>query len=307
MKGKIIYSLTNRGLFSELTNLALAKVYADFHNKELLVNTTNWNAKIKNGWEDYFKKTVTCINNICSAQLKIYTKEKPWLGKIYYKPSEFFSFYFYFYLNAIYKIIHNNTELTKDVFPKMRSQIFLKVELEGQIFSFISSAFKSMYKYNDKVGLFIKNEKQNLCLPNDYIGIHIRRGDKIISKEMNEIRINKYIDEIINRKNISSNVFIATDDTSVLEQIQSILLTNGITTYYNKTNIQQGFDETTFNQKNEDTRYSETLNMMLDMDILCHSTFFIGTYTSNVSRVVPFYIGLDNCISLDKEWDILNS
>ena len=44
-KKRIVYSLTGRGLFSELSNLALALVYADYNQEELTVNTRNWNAR----------------------------------------------------------------------------------------------------------------------------------------------------------------------------------------------------------------------------------------------------------------------
>ena len=44
--------------------------------------------------------------------------------------------------------------------------------------------------------------------------------------------------------------------------------------------------------------------MLLDMDILIHSSFFIGTYTSNVSRIVPLYVGFEKSLSLDDEWKL---
>ena len=48
-KKRIVYSLTGRGLFSELSNLALALVYADYNQEELTVNTRNWNARVEKG------------------------------------------------------------------------------------------------------------------------------------------------------------------------------------------------------------------------------------------------------------------
>ena len=51
-KKRIVYSLTGRGLFSELSNLALALVYADYNQEELTVNTRNWNARVEKGWSD---------------------------------------------------------------------------------------------------------------------------------------------------------------------------------------------------------------------------------------------------------------
>ena len=94
-KNRIIYSLYTRGMYSELFNLCLAIVYANHNQKKLKVNTWLWNSRIKKGWEDYFEPTLACSNNPFSAQDKVYTNEKPWFGKIYYKPKEFFSFYSY--------------------------------------------------------------------------------------------------------------------------------------------------------------------------------------------------------------------
>lgn len=307
VKRKIIYSLTDRGLFSELLNLALAKVYADYCEKKIIVNTRHWNVRVKFGLADYFISNLECTNNIMSSQQKIYTLEKPWFGKIYYKPLEFFTFYFFYFLNKIYCIFHSKTELSKEIFPQMRSMYFLETVLEGKSFDIVAATFKKIFIYNEYTEQYIRNEIAKLNLPKDYIGVHIRRGDKIISKEMNNINLDIYIREIINRKSISSEVYVATDDVAIISLLRDRLFSEGIHVFFNETNAQNGFDETSFNLSDKKYKHFQTLNMLLDFDVLIHSRFFIGTYTSNVSRVIPFYLGLDKCCSLDKEWNILNS
>ena len=88
-KNRIIYSLSTRGLYSELFNLSLAIVYANHCQKHLKLNTWLWNSRIKKGWEDYFDATLDYSNNPFSAQDKVYTNEKPWIGKIYYNSFHF--------------------------------------------------------------------------------------------------------------------------------------------------------------------------------------------------------------------------
>ena len=56
-------------------------------------------------------------------------------------------------------------------------------------------------------------------LPIDYIAVHIRRGDKIVSREMKELGLSLYIDAVKGKKHISRNVFIATDDGSVTDKL----------------------------------------------------------------------------------------
>lgn len=306
-KNRIIYSLSTRGLYSELFNLCLAIVYANHNQKYLKLNTWLWNSRIKKGWEDYFEPTLDCSNNPFSAQDKVYTNEKPWFGKIYYKPKEFFSFYYRLILNYIYHILHPNHLLTKDIFKVMRSKEFIHVILGENAFSLMASTFKQLYVLNNHTKNHLKQRIDGLRLPNDYIGVHIRRGDKITSKEMQEIRLDKYINAIITHKDICSNVYIATDDISIINIIKEKLLSYGFNIFHNSQNKSTGFIEADFNRTSKQTRQEETLNVLLDMEVLIHSNFFIGTYTSNLSRVVPFFLGLDKCISLDNDWNIINS
>ena len=83
-KKRIVYSLTGRGLFSELSNLALALVYADYNQEELTVNTRNWNARVEKGWSDYFESVLPNCNGVMCSQYIVYKKGKPWWGNIYY-------------------------------------------------------------------------------------------------------------------------------------------------------------------------------------------------------------------------------
>lgn len=306
-KNKIIYSLSTRGLYSELFNLCLAMVYAKEKHLELQLNTWLWNGRIKKGWHDYFRPTLPCTNNPLSAQDKVYTKERPWIGKIYYKPKEFFCYYYRLILNTFYHILHPCHLLTKDIFEDMRSEEFIHNTLGKGAFNSMASTFKQIYILNDNSQKCINQRMEELDLPDCYIGVHIRRGDKITSREMEEIHIAKYVNDILEHKTISNNIYIATDDISVIGELSQQLLPHDINIFYNNLNQSQGFNEAAFNCFSRQARYEEMLNVLLDMEVLIHSEYFIGTYTSNLSRVVPFYLGLDKCTSLDNDWNIINS
>ena len=305
-KTTIIYSLSTRGLYSELFNLCIAIVYAHHYKLSLKLNTWTWNSRLKDGWNDYFEPRLACNNNPFSAQDKVYTNERPWLGKIYYKPNEFFSFYYRLLLNKIYRIFHPRHLLTKDIFANMRSDKFIHDILKEDAFLLMSDSFKQFYKLNKETKRYIEKKKEIIKLPKDYIGVHIRRGDKITSEEMKEIHFDKYINAIIEKKDVS-NVYIATDDVSTINNLKPKLNALGFNVFYNSSSQSQGFDETTYNQSSKEAKQEEMINVLLDMEMLTHSKFFIGTYTSNLSRVVPFFLGLDRCKSLDNDWNIINS
>ena len=301
----IIYSLTHRGLYSELVNLALAKVYADKYNYRLLVNSRNWNSKIDNGLSDWFIPYFEETHSILTYQEKIYNNEKPWIGKIYYNPSAFWGYWRERLYNKIFKFFNPTALLSKESFQRMHSGDFLSQYSEGELLNAVSNSFKKFYKYNALTQNSISEKKQYINIPDNYISIHIRRGDKIVTGEMEDINLNIYVDAIRKYRYISNNIYIATDDVTVISYISKKLSDIDIKIYYNKENKLKGFDEKTYNLKSDSVRRDEVLNMLFDMDMMINSSFFIGTFSSNVGCVVAMYLGLDKCHSIDVSWKIV--
>ena len=301
----IIYSLTHRGLYSELVNLALAKVYADKYNYRLLVNSRNWNSKIDNGLSDWFIPYFEETHSILTYQEKIYNNEKPWIGKIYYNPSAFWGYWRERLYNKIYKIFNPTALLSKESFQRMHSGDFLSQYSEGELLNAVSNSFKKFYNYNALTQNNISEKKQYINIPDNYISVHIRRGDKIVTGEMEDINLNIYVDAIRKYSYISNNIYIATDDVTVISYISKKLSDIDIKIYYNKENKLKGFDEKTYNLKSDSVRRDEVLNMLFDMDMMINSSFFIGTFSSNVGCVVAMYLGLDKCHSIDVSWKIV--
>lgn len=302
---KIIYSLTHRGLYSELVNLALAKVYADKYNYRLLVNSRNWNSKIDNGLSDWFIPYFEETHSILTYQEKIYNNEKPWIGKIYYNPSAFWGYWRERLYNKIFKFFNPTALLSKESFQRMHSGDFLSQYSEGELLNAVSNSFKKFYNYNALTQNSISEKKQYINIPDNYISIHIRRGDKIVTGEMEDINLNIYVDAIRKYSYISNNIYIATDDVTVISYISKKLSDIDIKIYYNKENKLKGFDEKTYNLKSDSVRRDEVLNMLFDMDMMINSSFFIGTFSSNVGCVVAMYLGLDKCHSIDVSWKIV--
>ena len=302
---KIIYSLTHRGLYSELVNLALAKVYADKYNYRLLVNSRNWNSKIDNGLSDWFIPYFEETHSILTYQEKIYNNEKPWIGKIYYNPSAFWGYWRERLYNKIFKFFNPTALLSKESFQRMHSGDFLSQYSEGELLNAVSNSFKKFYNYNVLTQNNISEKKQYINIPDNYISVHIRRGDKIVTGEMEDINLNIYVDAIRKYSYISNNIYIATDDVTVISYISKKLSDTDIKIYYNKENKLKGFDEKTYNLKSDSVRRDEVLNMLFDMDMMINSSFFIGTFSSNVGCVVAMYLGLDKCHSIDVSWKIV--
>lgn len=114
---RIVYSLTGRGLFSELSNLALALVYADYNQEELTVNTRNWNARVEKGWSDYFESVLPNCNGVMCSQYIVY-KRGNLGGEISIIIRPLFPVLYFYIMNRIYLLFHPETELGNEVFLK---------------------------------------------------------------------------------------------------------------------------------------------------------------------------------------------
>ena len=87
---------------------------------------------------------------------------------------------------------------------------------------------------------------------------------------------------------------------SILSYFQARLSNKQVQLYYNKFSHQTGFDEKTFNAKSVEDVREDMLNMLFDMEMLTHASCFIGTYSSNIGRIVPLYLGFERCHSVDE-------
>ena len=301
---QIMYCLTGRGLYSELSNLALAHCYARLNGYRLVVNTRRWNARLQHGLTDYFQPFFPENQSLWTAQDKIFTLERPWVGKVYYNPQEFWRYWSQTTLNHLYGLFHHGTLLSKEVYHRMTSPTFLSPFSREALARELSASFRSFYRYNDEVAEAIRERRHAVGLEGPYMAVHVRRGDKITSGEMQDLALDTYVCHILAHLDVSRHIYIATDDVSILSYFQARLSDKQVQLYYNTFSHQKGFDEKTFNAKSVEDVREDMLNMLFDMDMLIHASCFIGTYSSNIGRIVPLYLGFERCHSVDETWDM---
>ncbi len=291
----VIYSLTDRGLFSELSNMLAAVVYSKQHKRKFVLNTYNWKARVDKGWTDYFENTIESENSILTSQSSMLTTS-------WKRPFFSFKIIFFNILNRI-ALIKYDICFTSNVFRHL--SIIKDGEFMCDYRGQIANCAKELIRLNPKSKQYIESLKKSINLPIDYIGVHIRRGDKITTHEMESISLEKYLSAIKDAKEISKNVFIATDDTSIIDYIKLELAKENIKVYSNNILCENGYNQKRFNRADKIYRYNITMNTLADAFILCDSKYFIGTYSSNLSRFVALKKGFEKCKSLDvQEWYI---
>lgn len=116
--------------------------------------------------------------------------------------------------------------LTQDVFGKCRDKlryrkrhVIPELGFRGSTQEICSMLVCLTWKYNDSTNKRIKEILKTLSLPDKYVSIHVRRGDKIV--ESPYYSLERYFEKLGTK---NKNLFVATDDYTVIEDIKRNIL-----------------------------------------------------------------------------------
>lgn len=270
-KKLFIYKITNRGLFSELNNLLIAKIYAERNHYDFKIEIST-RAGIEG--DLYFSENIDTYFKIDEIQKykngakykKVITSEG--FGQWIKDDPGWLTF------RMIRKYKHSFTEIKKiaDSMP------------------FSENALKDINKNIRK-----------LKLPRDYYFFHIRRGDKLIS-EAKFIPVERFFEKIED----PIDIYIATDDYKVITEAYDYLSSSKIENIKIYHLIQPnilGHCTDLMNNNNIKFTYDQVIQLLTEVEISRHAVKTICTFSSNIGR----YLKLVNdnpksVISLDSGW-----
>ena len=142
----------------------------------------------------------------------------------------------------------------------------------------------------------------------DYIGVHVRRGDKSISEAKNVPVMNyiQKIEETFPAKK-GHTVFVTSDDSSVLDEFPrlrptwmfaSIIKNNSYTLNYT------GHVQFRFNNLPAKEKLHQTRALLCEIQMLINAEYVFCTMSSNICRLVQILRHQDpsTVFSLDREW-----
>lgn len=304
-KKKLIFHLGNSGagFYSEYNSMIYAMVYCYYYKiqfriyskRTILFNYEGYSKIFKifhrentNFFHRYFNKRFSDYhsNERC---LSIKLKEKSLLlGEL------------------LYKLI-TGRYLTQDIFRTSRSKSFvgkdfdfptlgLKGDFREIAFGFVSS----FYKFNEEYENKIENLTEQLELPQDYIAMHIRGGDKIIEHDL--YGEDEYI-QIAERESNLKVAYVLTDDYSIYE---SLTKRYPLWRFYTlASNTETGYDNSKFQSSEFAAVDKQMLNLYASVEIIRKSKLFIGTCSSNVGTFVGMAMPEDRVRYIDTDkWHI---
>lgn len=148
-----------------------------------------------------------------------------------------------------------------------------------------SNLMKTLWSYNDQTRDEVKRHRSLLNLPEKYIGVHLRGGDKHAASVYAPLG---RIQRMVSSQALSClPIYVATDDFSCFRKLQELLPSRQVVTLARPK--RQGYHNSEFQQKARQERRDATTLLFAELEALWNSYHFIGSQTTNISHLVGIY------------------
>lgn len=282
-KKKCVFSVGHSaGFFSEINNMIFAMVYCLENKIKFMPYFKEANFSNEKGWQEFFEPFCEEFEYKIKRSFNYRTDKPSWK-----KP-------FVNLKAALFKARHGIDYLTYDLWPYFFNIDFLdgnrkidikELNIKGSIFSDASNQLADMiWKFNPQTKNEIDKIISYLNLPEKYISMHVRAGDKIneVDKLLEE---DLFMNEI---KKISSikNIFVFADDYRQVEKLKKDYPDYSFYTLCGEN--EKGYVNDEFQKKNWQERRQGLLNLFANVEVCIKSNLFIGTIQANPDYFIRF-------------------
>jgi hypothetical protein len=269
--------------------MVLALLYCLKNKIRFSISSNGANFSLEKGWNDFFQPF--CSEN--QEEFNINYNVRP------YQVIQNRKFSF---LTRYYKFTRGITYLTQDIWDCHRVNGFSRElihcpELGFDTVTVLEAAkvvVANTWKYNAECLAKIEAIKKSVLLPQEYVSIHVRSGDKFLENIL--YNTEQYM-TVLQKNTDIREVFVLTDDYTILEVLKS---------QYSQWNFhtlcglsERGYYHSEFIKQSKDYRFNQHLKLFASMDLCASSVLFIGTYSSNPGMYMGMRIGEENCRCLD--------
>ncbi|WP_455971695.1 hypothetical protein [Bacteroides congonensis] len=275
---------TDAGFYSEFNNMVLAIIYCLQYHVKFSLCSSDANFGVKDGWRDYFVPFCDEVEGTFHHKYNV-RYDDPFFIK---HGMEKFRI-------LLWRMFHKHTYLTSDLFYRFRNVEFERkhfslpeLEFDGNLQELGGYIIDLIYQFNDKTRNEISDRIEKLHLPERYIGLHIRGGDKFVEHKLEQCAT--YIDKAEGVTDIRK-AFVLTDDYEIFQTLQRDFSS---WEFYTLTHPnERGYFHQEFLQKTKEEKKMDLMKLFSAMEILRKSDLFVGTFSSNPGM----FLGM----SMDKE------
>jgi hypothetical protein len=259
----------NAGFFSEFNNVVLAMLYCLDRRIQFVLYSADANFRIRDGWRDFFEPFCPETDDEFH-----HANNYRWL-KIYHPHRKL--------RLAFQKRRRGIDYLTHDIWREFKSRSFAarrftipELGIDGDILDATRILHTLVWRYNAETRTRVESRIASVRLPEKYVGIHIRGGDKFIEHEL--LESHKYIEKAGSLGPIR-DAFVLTDDYSLFERLRADYPGWNFSTTCGPE--ERGYFHEEYQKLDLEAKADKLLNLFAAMDILARAEQFVGTFSSN--------------------------
>ena len=276
------------GFYSEFNNMVFGMIYCLKNKYQFVLYSNNSQFKINRGWEDFFEPFVDTVNS-SSFHKRFNKRLKAKKIKLRHYPQWYF-----------FKFFNKDTYLTHELFHSFFNNDFYKEQfdfpelgIKGNLRDASYEFVKMIYKFNDSTQKEIQKNIAGLNLPERYAAIHIRKGDK--DTEYDILPTTTYIEKL-NELSDLKDVFIFTDDYTVIEYLQSAY--PNIRFYTLTKPEERGYVHHNFLNLKRAQKKIDMTKVFTSLELLRGAEITIGAYTTNPGMFLSMAMPEDKFVSV---------
>ncbi len=318
---KMVFNLgVEAGFYSEYNNMILGMLYCLQNKISFNLYSANANFRIDKGWTDYFLPFCEEESNKRHAR---YNLRRPnYRGRnhqgYYDLPlvkrleisvknavdplREKMLRYFYF------RSSKPTNYFTHQLWDQFHSFDFQQryfnipeLNIDGDIQQACSVLVNMTMRFNEDTRKQISTVVALLHLPGDYLGFHIRRGDKILEYDHSDVA--EYISKAASLSSLRT-AFILTDDYQIIREVKKDYPEWTVYTFCEDS--EQGYDHKAFVKMTAERKRDKMVKLFASMEILASAKFFIGTYSSNPGMFLGMRMAKEKVHGVDFDsWRII--
>jgi hypothetical protein len=282
---------TGNGFYSELNSLLFSVLFCLQNKLRLELYSKDALFCFGNGWNEYFEPFCPEFKN-------------DFIGKRISK--DYINNHHDKHICYLYKIFTRN-DILNDIYWYCRSGWFEhssfdipELGIHGDIRQAMKVIIPIVYRFNTTYTHIIEEFIEGIGLPEKFISLHVRAGDKITERQL--ITPQSYLDKA---KELSycKNIFVATDDYRIYEELKK---SNPEYHFYTSTSPDdKGNDTDKFFASTKENIQRNLIEMFASIDIFLKSELFVGTYSSNPGLFAGMLLD-DKMVGMDFDnWLIL--
>lgn len=279
------------GFYSEFNNMVFAMVYCLKYRYRFILYSDNSKFKINKGWTDFFEPFCDEIGP--SSFHKKFNKRinAPHLVLKHY-PAWY-----------AWKWRNKDTYLTYELFGKFFNGDFEKEQfdfpelgMKGNLREVSREIVDMIYRFNTETQKEINKMIGQLNLPESYISLNVRRGDK--DTEFSILPLSTYMDKVKELSELK-DIFVLSDDYTVLEELQKDYPDNRYYTLVNPDD--RGYVHGDFIKTGIEKKKADLIKLFASVEVMAASNLAVGTLITNPGLFLGMYMPEDKFVSVQKQ------